>query len=208
MKSLKLDIKRFQEEMKKHREDPKKFMEIQKKAMDVNMQYMKHSLKPTLITFLPIIIIFAWLNSHMAYHNIDPMEEFQATLHFVEGAAGNVTIEVPDNMQLLSDKMQKIDLGKASWKLKADSGTYVLKFDYKDDTFSKTMLVSNVNGMYEQPMELIKNSKLTFIQINNKEVKPFGEAFNIFGWFPGWIAAYIAYSLIFSLALRKILDLY
>ena len=61
MKSLKDEIKQHQEDMKNHKDNPEKLMEIQKKSMEVNLQYMKHSFKPTLFTFIPLIIFFAWL---------------------------------------------------------------------------------------------------------------------------------------------------
>ncbi|MFH1972869.1 MAG: EMC3/TMCO1 family protein [archaeon] len=64
MKELKDEMKAFQKEMKELKDNPSKMMEVQKKAMEKNMKYMMHSLKPTLITFIPIIFIFGWLRSY------------------------------------------------------------------------------------------------------------------------------------------------
>ncbi len=69
MKSLKEDTKRLQSDMKNHKDNPTKMMEIQKEAMEKNMKYMMHSFKPTLITLIPLLIIFAWLRN--AYKGID-----------------------------------------------------------------------------------------------------------------------------------------
>ena len=63
MKSLKAELKELQKEMKTLKDDPEKFMKVQKKAMEKNLSYMKHSMKPTLITFIPLILIFGWLKS-------------------------------------------------------------------------------------------------------------------------------------------------
>jgi|TARA_Y100000310_G_C20226656_1_gene598274 uncharacterized membrane protein (DUF106 family) len=63
MKTLKAELKHLQKEMKTLRDQPEKFMKIQKEAMAKNMVYMKHSMKPTLITFIPLIIIFGWLRT-------------------------------------------------------------------------------------------------------------------------------------------------
>ncbi len=63
MKSLKAEIKGFQQEMKENKEDKDRMMELQKKAMQKNMAYMKHSMKPTLLTFVPVILIFGWLRT-------------------------------------------------------------------------------------------------------------------------------------------------
>lgn len=63
MKSLKEEMKGFQNQMKDHKDNPQKVMEIQKQALEKNMKYMMHSFKPTLFTFIPLIIIFAWLRT-------------------------------------------------------------------------------------------------------------------------------------------------
>ena len=53
---MKDKLKGYQKQMKEIRNNPKEMMAVQKKTMELNMKYMKHSLKPTLITFLPIIL--------------------------------------------------------------------------------------------------------------------------------------------------------
>lgn len=63
MKSLKQEIKDFQKQMKEHKEDSQKVREIQKLSLEKNMKYMMHSFKPTLFTFVPLIIIFTWLRT-------------------------------------------------------------------------------------------------------------------------------------------------
>ncbi len=66
MKSLKAELKSMQKEMKTLKDNPDKFMKVQKEAMQKNLQYMKHSMKPTLITFIPLILIFGWLRLRFA----------------------------------------------------------------------------------------------------------------------------------------------
>jgi uncharacterized membrane protein (DUF106 family) len=63
MKSLKKELKDIQKEMKTLKDNPEKFMAAQKKAMEKNLTYMKHSMRPTLITFVPLILIFGWLRT-------------------------------------------------------------------------------------------------------------------------------------------------
>lgn len=63
MKSLKEDLKSLQAQSKEHRENKEKFMELQKLAMEKNLAYMKHSMRPTLFTIVPFIIIFNWLRA-------------------------------------------------------------------------------------------------------------------------------------------------
>ena len=83
MKKLKGDLKEHQKQIKELKGNPAKAMEVQKKSMELNMKYMMHSLKPTLITFIPIILIFGWMSSTFAYESIKPGQEFSVTLFFV-----------------------------------------------------------------------------------------------------------------------------
>ena len=57
MKRLKKQLKKYQAEMKELRKEPEKMMKVQQKAMQTNMEYMKMSMRPTFITFLPIILV-------------------------------------------------------------------------------------------------------------------------------------------------------
>jgi uncharacterized membrane protein (DUF106 family) len=61
MKTLKAESELFKEEMKKFKNDPQKLLEIQKKTMENSMKYLRHSLPATLVTLLPLLLIFSWL---------------------------------------------------------------------------------------------------------------------------------------------------
>ena len=61
MKSLKEDTEYFKKEMQKFKNDPQKLIEIQKKSMETSLKYLKHSLPATLVTLLPLLLIFGWL---------------------------------------------------------------------------------------------------------------------------------------------------
>tara|TARA_Y100000034_G_C6614891_1_gene267886 strand:- start:37 stop:474 length:438 start_codon:yes stop_codon:yes gene_type:complete len=63
MKSLKAELKSLQHEMKEAKHDTEKVMQLQKQSMEKNMKYMMNSFKPTLITLIPILIIFSWLRA-------------------------------------------------------------------------------------------------------------------------------------------------
>lgn len=64
MKTLKAEMKSMQQEMKKLKDQPDKVMKMQKEAMSKNMKYFMHSMKPNLISFIPIIFIFSWLRKY------------------------------------------------------------------------------------------------------------------------------------------------
>jgi len=62
IKTAKEETKIFQKELKKHKDNPQKMMELNQEIMKRSAVLMKNSFKPTLITFIPIIIIFGWLS--------------------------------------------------------------------------------------------------------------------------------------------------
>lgn len=205
MKRIKEDLKKYQKEMRATK-DTKKLMSIQKKALDLNMKYMMASFKSTLYTFIPIIIIFAWLNNHIAYMPIMPNQEFSVTAHFGEGAKGNVTISsIPE--LYIENKEQEIVDNSAVWKLKGDSGEYKLLVQYNNEEYDAKVLITEEKA-YEQPEKPIRDSKLKMIEVGNEKVHPFGDSFNIFGWYPGWLATYIVLSIALSALFRKLLNVY
>jgi len=58
MHELKRKQKALQEEMKSHKDNPVKIMELQKEMFSHMGESFKNSLKPMLITFVPLILIF------------------------------------------------------------------------------------------------------------------------------------------------------
>lgn len=61
MKELKELQKSFNVKIKENKGNSDVIMKIQKDMMGVSMELMKHSFKPMLITFLPLIILFWWI---------------------------------------------------------------------------------------------------------------------------------------------------
>ncbi|MEM4259665.1 MAG: EMC3/TMCO1 family protein [Candidatus Woesearchaeota archaeon] len=207
MKRLKEQLSKYQKEMREAKNNTKKLMEIQKKSMEVNFKYMKHSFKSTLYTFLPIIILFAWLNSHIAYEQILPNTEFNVTAIFDRATQPTVTLE--SNPPLKIDKKTKniVDNTKADWVLSGEEGSYVLTFIYKNNTYDKKLVISSLRK-YEQPVLAVNDKTKEFkkIIIGNKEIKPF-EGVPVIGRL-SWIWVYIIFSILMSIGLRKIMKVY
>jgi uncharacterized membrane protein (DUF106 family) len=207
MKKLKEDMKEYQKKIKEFsKSDPQKAMSIQQEAMKQNMEYMKHSFKSTLYTFIPIIIIFGWLNAHMAYYQIMPDQTFNVTAYFAEGHAQTVSISSIPELELLSNATQTIIDSKASWLLKGSEGEYKLEVDYNNEKYEKLLTISSLRK-YEQPDKVISDSKLKKIVVGNEKVYPLG-SIDIFGWRPNWIWTYIILSILLSIGIRKVLNVY
>lgn len=215
MKGLKKDMKDHQDEMKKHKNDPKKVMEIQKQVMAKNMEFMKHSFKPMIFTFLPIIIIFGWLNANMAYYPIMPDQEFDVMLTFdMEGLGRNISLVsvIPENqLEMINGATQTVEqnktkkflgekwIGIANWKLKGPEGIYTLVYSFDDDAraYEKDLIITEERKYVIPEKRINDESSLELIKIMNEPIKP------LFGL--GWIWAYIIFSIIFSMTIRKVL---
>ena len=203
MKKLKDDIKDHQKQIKEAKSNPAKAMELQKKAMELNMQYMMHSLKPTIITFIPIILIFGWMSSNFAYENIKPQQEFSVSVFFEKNAGGNAELIAPEGIKIIDDNVKKIENDKVTWALKGTEGEHVLEFVYNDEKQQNSVLITNRNK-YAEPIKKIGNSQIKSIQVNYTPKK----LLNLFGWKIGWLGTYIIFSIIFTMILRKVMKVY
>ena len=220
MKILKQEQKDFQKRMKELREHPEQMMKVQKEAMSKNMEYMKHSMKPTLITMLPILLIFGWMSGAIAFEPIYPGESFVVSAQFAEGISGTTVLDLIESGDIGSEGLafanseasQEIDSeGMATWRLRAAAeGLYdfdvVLDAGEAEIRESKDVLITT-DLDYSEQIAVFSNSDIEQISIGYEKLRPLG-SFAIFGWQPGWLAIYIVLSLIFSLSLRRIFDLH
>lgn len=204
MKRLKDDIKEYQKQIKELRGNPAQAMQVQKKAMELNMKYMSHSLKPTLITFIPIILIFGWMSSNFAYEGINPQQEFSVTVFFDKNANGEAELIAPEGITLADSKFKKIENGKATWRLKGTEGEHILEFVYNGEKQQKNVLITNTKK-YIEPVKKVSNSEIKSIQINYKKLVTIPIGYK--DWL-GWLGTYIISSIIFTMALRKVMKVY
>ncbi|MBI2101565.1 DUF106 domain-containing protein [Candidatus Woesearchaeota archaeon] len=203
MKRLKDDMKEHQKRVKELKHEPAKAMEAQKKAMEVNMQYLTHSLKPTLITLIPIIFIFAWASSHFAYESIKPGQEFSVTAFFEKNINGNAEIIVQDGLETVGAKSQKIEDSRAAWKLKGGEGEHMLEIALNGEKQQTSVLITN-GKKYINPLKKTEGS-IKSIAINYKKliIIPIGYK----DWL-GWLGTYIWSSILFTTLLRKFMKVY
>ena len=203
MKKLKDDMKEHQKQVKELKNEPAKAMEVQKKMMESNMKYMSHSLRPTLITFIPIILIFGWMSANFAFESIEPQQEFQMTALFEKNSVGNAELNVPEEIKIIGDKIKKIENDQAVWTLKGSEGEHILEVAYDGETQQTSVLMTN-DKKYINPIKKTEG-KIKTIQINYRKliVLPIG-----FRDWLGWLGTYIWSSIIFTMVLRKVMKVY
>ncbi|HHE36434.1 MAG TPA: DUF106 domain-containing protein [Candidatus Woesearchaeota archaeon] len=205
MKKLKQEMKEYQKKIKTlSKEDPHKAMAIQQKAMKRNLEYMKSSFKSTLYTLIPILIIFGWLNTHMAYYPLAPNQSFEVTAFFAQGHAPSVTLSSIPELKILNNATQPINDGKATWELIGSEGEYKLIINYNEEEYTMPLLISS-KRKYAPPEKKISDSKLKKIVISNEKIYPLKD---VLGLKLNWLWTYILFSVIISIALRKVLRVY
>jgi uncharacterized membrane protein (DUF106 family) len=202
MKQLKEEMKEFQKQIKALRKEPEKAMQIQKQSMQTNMKYMMQSMKSTLFSFIPIILIFGWMNTHFAFEPITPGQEFTTKVLFEDGARGTIELSVPEGLTVKGDSSKEIRDGSAKWLLSGERGEYLLEYIFDGKKYAKEVLISE--NMYKEPIKKVRDGTVEAIEVgNDKKI-----VLNLFGWKLGWLGAYIIFAIIFSVVIRKVIKVY
>ncbi len=201
MKQLKDDINKLQKEAKGAA--PEKAMSLQKKALEVNMEYFKHSLKPTIVTMIPVLLIFIWMSAHYSYASLKPGTEFTTTVITEQGANGEIELLQQEGIEIIGESRKKIENSNATFALKGKEGEYLLEYAFEDKKYSKEAIIAK-EQRYAEQAEKISGDSIREIRINYMK----NEMLDLFGWKIGWLGTYIIFSIIFSLAIRKAMNLY
>ncbi|MCB9358589.1 DUF106 domain-containing protein [Candidatus Woesearchaeota archaeon] len=209
MKTLKADMKAMQKEMKKLKDNPEAMLKKQQQAMEKNMKYMTHSMKPTLVTFIPIILIFGWLNANFAYEPIQPGMEFDINLQLNKDVYGYVEVFPPvinNSITFLEPNNTKMINSRS------------MDFKFLAEQPGEYEVVFKVNDNSEFPVKVLIDEKkygtVEYQKFDSKEVKKITTGnekkivLDLFGWKLGWLGAYIIFSIIFSMSLRKLLRIH
>jgi len=203
MKDLKTEMKEFQKEIKELKAHPEKAMAVQKKSMQTNMKYMSHSMRSTLFTMLPVIIIFGWMNANLAFLPLEPGMEFTTTISLYDGQHGSASLISTNGLEIIGDAKKDIVGNAIMWTLKGDAGDYLLEYTVNEIKYNKEVTITR-NHKYAQPIKTVNDKVVKSISINNEKNKPL----NLFGWKLGWLGTYIIFSIVCSSLLRKLMKVY
>jgi hypothetical protein len=131
------------------------------------------------------------------------------TAYFAEGHASNATISSIPELSMASSATQQIKYEeeknerKAEWRLSGTEGEYKITIDYNNEKYDHTLLISK-DKKYSAPEKMIQNSKLTKIVVGYDKVY----TITIFGVRFTWFWTYLILSIILSILIRKILQVY
>ncbi len=199
MKQLKDDLSAHQKKMKELKHDPEKMMQVQKEAMSTNMKYMTKSMKPTFITFIPIILIFGWMQAHFAYEPLMPAQQFDLIVALEKAVEGNVSIHVPEGLQVIGETNKAIAEHSATFQLKGEEGEYFATLASNGQEVDKKIVITTERN-YAQVLETYKSEVFKSIQLGNQTLKVF--------WKLSWLWVYIISAILFSIVLRKLMKVY
>jgi uncharacterized membrane protein (DUF106 family) len=210
LREIKKDMKDLKDKLKKHSNDQKKMMSIQKEMLDKNMIMMKQSFKSMLYTFIPLILIFAWMNATIAYEPILPNSNVTITATISNSYPGDMT-----KINISSIPLTKItrnagyDPGNdkikaAQWIMETGKeGTYTVLIESETFKQSKELLVTS-GRKYVNPISQYKESQLKSLLIGNGKVKPL-QGIPVIGGL-NWLWTYIILSVFMSIGLRKLMN--
>lgn len=206
MKEWRDEQKELQKKMRELKDKPEEMARINKRLMEINSKYMIHSLKPTLFTLLPIILIFGWLQGHFAYDPITPGQEFGITIYFEKGIEGVVKAVPPEGIELVGESEKTIQNNAATFAFKGKEGIYkapAIDFSFGNKTYSKEIVITK-GAEYIAPEKIVKDGTVRRIVTSNPKKVVVDLGFLKLGWL--W--SYIIFSIVISMALRKILKVY
>ncbi|MEM2131401.1 MAG: EMC3/TMCO1 family protein [Candidatus Woesearchaeota archaeon] len=229
MKSIREEQLKLQKEIKNISNNPKRLSKVNSRLMELNLKYMNESMKATLFTLIPFWLVFGWLNTHMGYYPITPNTDFSLTAVFSDDFLKNksalsdnnyVLLKLPENLKFTDKESEKKELQKTlSWKLNGLEGLHKIELIFNNKTFEKEILISNSREYLPVEKSFKKcflwscsSEGLELIKIEQEKIIPFKDIplINLIPWINGfgWFGVYILFSIIFSIFLRKIFQVY
>ena len=106
-------------------------------------------------------------------------------------------------IEIIGESKKAINNGTVTFALKGKEGNYLVGYLIDGKNYDKEILITKEQS-YAAPSEKITGNAVKEIRIDYKK----NEMLNIFGWKLGWLGTYILFSLAFSIALRKAMNLY
>ena len=206
MKSLKDDLKGFQDKMKDAGEDTAELMRLQKQAMEKNFEFMKHSMKSTLFTIIPLILIFGWMGATFDTAPIMQDDTYTITAHFADNVSGVASLIPNEHTEFARSSTQDVEItdSSASWSLRStQSGVLTVQYE----TLEVPVEVVVQDSFMPTEKDVVGKGDVTYASISYPDLDPLGNL-NLFGWTPGWLAIYIISSIVFNLGLRKLMNIH
>jgi len=195
MKAHREEMKSMQKEMRVHTKEGRqdKAMALQKTMMEKNMIIMKESFKPMFITIIPFLLIFGWLYANFSFLPLEPQVPFDVDVILSDpGIAVSLQSLPPLN---ISDPIVQDTV--TTFSVSGPSGAYTLQYTANNITVEQDLIIGT---KYAKPEQAYSTKPFKKSVIGNSQLYV-----SVFGLRMTWFWAYFIFSIVFSLALRKIL---
>ncbi len=200
-------LKRLKEEMtllrgqsRELREHPEKVMEVNKRMTELAMTQFKHTMKPTLFTLLPMLLIFGWLQGHLAYEPLVPGQELTATVALA--GVKDVSVAVSEGLEVVGPSEKSATDGEVVFTLKGVEGRHTAFFRANGQEVAKSVTITAGRG-YAPVSEKFKGA-ITTVTLSNKPT----DVIKLGSFTIGWLGSYLLLSVVFSMVTRKLLKVY
>ncbi len=202
MKAHREDMKAMQKKAKELKSDPTKMMALNKEMMEKNMSMMMQTFKVSFITIIPILLLYGYLHAHLEYERINPQEEFSVTIALADAFEGNITVSTGTGLETVDGGQQTAESGKV-FHFKGSEGLHPITFTANNKEYTHEVLISTTKDYLPRQQELNDAT----IKTITTDLEPVN-IINILGLHLNWFWSYIILTIIFSMALRKLLKVY
>jgi hypothetical protein len=202
-------------EMRLFNDDLRAMWRAQWSMLRHNGRYLRLSLVPALWTLVPLALVLTQLQFHFGYAEVGVGEPVLVTAVVKSrGDLPDVALELPRGVRLDSGAIRFPALQQVVWRVVADSpGEFVLGVRAGGAAYEKTLCISGGLARRSpvrpatQLVDLLRYPSETPLP-DSASLASIGVAYadrpvDVIGWQVPWIAAYIALSFAFALALKK-----
>jgi hypothetical protein len=202
-------------EMRLFNDDLRAMWRAQWSILQHNGRYLRLSLVPALWTVVPLALVLTQLQFHFGYAEVGVGQAVIVTAALKSRVdLLDVALEVPRGVRLESAAIRFPALQQVVWRVVADaSGEFVLGVRAGGATYEKTLCISP--GLVRRSP--VRPAPRLFDQLRYPSEAPLQDSaplasigvayadrpIDVIGWHVPWIAAYVALSLAFALALKK-----
>jgi len=205
-------------EMRLFNDDLAAILRAQVDVLKYNARYLRASLVPILWLIVPFGLLVAQLESYYAYRGLTPHEPALVTAHLRAEASGaeQLALEAPQAIHADTPAVWFPASHEVVWQVVPEAtGEYSIRVRLDSEMLSKTVVVSDAVGrrstvrpaagwldQIEYPSEppLPADSRVDAITVGYPP-----RDLTLFGWRTPWVVIYFAFTMLFGLAIARVL---
>ena len=215
-------------EMRLFNDDLAALLRAQGEVLRHTVSYVRLSLTPTLWVIVPIAALMLHMEFHFGYTGLTAGQAVLVTVEFepapetpgMSAAAAArskgslaATLEAPDAVRVETPAVLLPSAREVVWRVRPrDAGSYELRVRMGDEVLGKTLLVSDAIArrspvrpgadllsqlLHPSEPPLAADSGVSAITLHYPE-----RGWRVAGWDLGWSVVYLAFTLVFALALK------